>query len=140
MSTHEVENVPPPLPDVNRFTTDALLMTAGFEPGEAQQLDQLGAQAGTAQAADWGRLANSYPPELRTHDRFGRRIDEVEFHPAWHELLRVAVGHGLHATPWTRGRHVCAGHRVLPVVASRGRSRLPDLDDLLGATRPPACA
>ena len=106
MSTHEVENVPPPLPDVNRFTTDALLMTAGFEPGEAQQLDQLGAQAGTAQAAEWGRLANSYPPELRTHDRFGHRIDEVEFHPAWHELLRVAVGHGLHATPWTRGRHV----------------------------------
>ena len=106
MPTHEVENVPPPLPEVNRFTTDALLMTAGFEPGEAEQLDRLGALAGTAQAAEWGRLANSYPPELRTHDRFGHRIDEVEFHPAWHELLRVAVGHGLHATPWTRGRHV----------------------------------
>src|SRR5690349_18493888 len=106
MPTHEVENVPPPLAEVNRFTTDAVLMTAGFEPGEIQQLDELGARAGTTEAAEWGRLANSHPPELRTHDRFGHRIDEVEFHPAWHELLRVAVGHGLHATPWTCGRHV----------------------------------
>src|SRR6478735_4167870 len=106
MPTHEVENVPPPMAEVNRFTTDAVLMTAGFEPSEAEQLDRLGVLAGTAQAAEWGRLANSYPPELRTHDRFGHRIDEVEFHPAWHELLRVAVGHGLHATPWTCGRHV----------------------------------
>jgi putative acyl-CoA dehydrogenase len=106
MPTHEVENVPPPLAEVNRFTTDAVLMTAGFEPSAAEQLDRLGELAGTAQAAEWGRLANSYPPELRTHDRFGHRIDEVKFHPAWHELLRVAVGHGLHATPWTCGRHV----------------------------------
>jgi len=106
MPTHEVENVPPPLAEVNRFTTDAVLMTAGFEPSEAEQLDRLGELAGTTQAAEWGRLANSHPPELRTHDRFGHRIDEVEFHPAWHELLRVAVGHGLHATPWTCGRHV----------------------------------
>jgi putative acyl-CoA dehydrogenase len=106
MPTHDVENVAPPLAEVNRFTTDAVLMTAGFEPSEAEQLDRLGDLAGTAQAAEWGRLANSYPPELRTHDRFGHRIDEVEFHPAWHELLRVAVGQGLHATPWTCGRHV----------------------------------
>ena len=106
MPTHEVENVPPPLAEVNRFATDAVLMTAGFEPSEAERLEELGALAGTAQAAEWGRLANSYPPELRTHDRFGHRIDEVGFHPAWHELLRVAVGHGLHATPWTGGRHI----------------------------------
>ena len=44
--------------------------------------------------------ANTHPPVLRTHDRYGNRVDEVEFHPAWHELLQVAVGEGLHAAPW----------------------------------------
>src|SRR4029434_3048800 len=48
----------------------------------------------------WGRLANTNPPILRTHDRFGHRIDEVEFHPVWHELLRLAVHHELHGLPW----------------------------------------
>jgi putative acyl-CoA dehydrogenase len=109
MPTHEVENVALPRPDVNLFTTDALLMAACFTPDEAERLDRLGALAGTAPAAEWGRLANTYPPVLRTHDRFGHRIDEVEFHPAWHELMRVAVEHGLHATPWNHGRHVARG-------------------------------
>src|SRR5205085_70686 len=53
---------------------------------------------------DWGFQANADPPRLRTHDRFGERIDEVEFHPAWHELMKVAVGHGLHAIPWREPR------------------------------------
>src|SRR5262249_23728217 len=48
----------------------------------------------------WGRQANQYPPVLRSHDRYGHRIDEVEFHPAWHELMRTAVQHELHALPW----------------------------------------
>src|SRR5438874_1108351 len=60
--------------------------------------------AGTQQAIDWGFQANANPPLLRTHDRFGERIDEVEFHPAWHELMKVAVGHGLHALPWREPR------------------------------------
>ena len=53
---------------------------------------ELGAFAGSAQALRWGAEANENPPVLRTHDRFGHRIDEVEFHPAWHELMGVAVG------------------------------------------------
>jgi putative acyl-CoA dehydrogenase len=106
MPTHEVENMPPPWPEVNRFTTDPLLMSAGIDSDQAARLARLGALAGTAQVAEWGRLANCYPPVLRTHDRFGRRIDEVEFHPAWHELMRVAVAHGLHAAPGNHGRHV----------------------------------
>jgi putative acyl-CoA dehydrogenase len=63
----------------------------------------------TGEPLEWGRLANEHPPQLRTHDRFGARIDEVEFHPAWHELMRLSVGHGLHALSWTdrrEGAHV----------------------------------
>ena len=78
---------------------------AGREP----EVRELGRLAGTEQAQEWGRLANEHPPVLRTHDRYGHRIDEVEFHPAWHELMTVAVTHGLHAAPWadTRpGAHV----------------------------------
>ncbi|HET9097780.1 MAG TPA: acyl-CoA dehydrogenase family protein [Candidatus Baltobacteraceae bacterium] len=63
-------------------------------------LTQLGAHAGSEEAQEWGRLANEYPPKLRTHDRFGHRIDEVEFHPAYHQLMRVATRNGLHAAPW----------------------------------------
>src|SRR5207249_2036012 len=65
---------------------------------------ELGRLAGTEEAIDWGFQANANPPRLRTHDRFGERIDEVEFHPARHELMKVAVGHGLHALPWREPR------------------------------------
>jgi putative acyl-CoA dehydrogenase len=53
---------------------------------------------------EWGRLANENPPKLRTHDRFGERIDEVEFHPAWHELMRLSLAHGTHSLSWTAER------------------------------------
>jgi putative acyl-CoA dehydrogenase len=53
---------------------------------------------------EWGRLANEHPPQIRTHDRFGNRIDEVEFHPAWHQLLGLGVAHALHASPWREPR------------------------------------
>ena len=53
----------------------------------------------TGEPLEWGRLANEHPPQLRTHDRFGERIDEVEFHPAWHELMRLSRAHGTHAEP-----------------------------------------
>ncbi len=68
----------------------------------------MGRLAGTEEAIRWGFQANDNPPRLRTHDRFGSRIDEVEFHPAWHELMKVAIGHGLHSLPWReprRGAH-----------------------------------
>ena len=70
---------------------------AGWAEAEVREI---GRRAGTAQAQDWGRLANENPPVLRTHDRFGHRVDEVEFHPAWHELMNVAIGAGMHAAPW----------------------------------------
>jgi putative acyl-CoA dehydrogenase len=106
MTTHEVANQPPPLAGYDASDDPALLDAlhregAGWaEPG----LRELGRLAGSERAQENGRLANEYPPKLRTHDRYGYRVDEVEFHPAWHDLMTVAVGRGLHATPWQDGR------------------------------------
>jgi putative acyl-CoA dehydrogenase len=100
-------NQPPPLVDYNLFEADAPLRESLEREGGSWAHDlvhELGAIAGTQQAIDWGFQANANPPQLRTHDRFGERIDEVEFHPAWHELMKVAVGHGLHALPWREPR------------------------------------
>src|SRR5258708_15067884 len=63
-----------------------------------------GGGPGTQQAIDGGSQPTASPPVLHTHDRFGNRIDEVEFHPAWHELMKVAIRHGLHALPWREPR------------------------------------
>ncbi|GAA3797954.1 acyl-CoA dehydrogenase family protein [Sphaerisporangium flaviroseum] len=104
--THDVFNQVPPLTghDVSADPT----LVEGLARQDADwalgELRTLGTLAGSAKAQEWGRLANDHPPVLRTHDRYGNRIDEVEFHPAWHELMTVAVGHGLHATAWTSPR------------------------------------
>ncbi len=103
MATHEVFNQPPPLVGYNLFATDRALVEAlrredaGW--GEAE-LTALGARLGTEEVLEWGALANRHPPVLHAFDRFGRRRDEVEFHPAWHALLGLAVGRGLHSGPW----------------------------------------
>src|SRR5437868_13088402 len=84
-------NQPPPLVDYNLFESDAPLRESLEREGAAwaqELVSDLGSLAGTQQAIDWGFQANANPPQLRTHDRFGNRIDEVEFHPAWHELMR----------------------------------------------------
>ena len=100
-------NQPPPLVDYNLFEADAPLREAFEREGASwaqETVHELGRLAGTQEAIDWGFQANAHPPELRTHDRFGNRIDEVEFHPAWHRLMEVAIGHGLHALPWREPR------------------------------------
>jgi putative acyl-CoA dehydrogenase len=105
--THAVENQPPPLVNYNLFEADAALREALEREGGAWAHDlvhELGRLAGTEEAIEWGFQANSNPPQLHTHDRFGNRIDEVEFHPAWHRLMEVAIGHGLHAMPWREPR------------------------------------
>ena len=107
MSTHQVANQPPPLINYNVFDADLPLREALEREGGAWAHDlvhELGRLAGTEEAIEWGFQANSNPPQLRTHDRFGNRIDEVEFHPAWHRLMEVAIGHGLHALPWREPR------------------------------------
>src|SRR5487761_823016 len=100
-------NQPPPLVNYNRFDADAPLREAleREQAGWAHEwVRELGQLAGSEEAITWGFQANTNPPLLRTHDRFGHRIDEVEFHPAWHRLMEVAVGHGLHALPWREPR------------------------------------
>ena len=101
-ATHEVTNQPPPLVDYD-VSADAALREGLSREGASwysQELQELGRRAGTAEAQRWGVEANDNEPELRTHDRYGNRIDEVEFHPAWHSLMTVAVGAGLAGAPW----------------------------------------
>lgn len=106
MTTHEVVNQVPPM--VGHDTADDPALCDGVTREGAgwalPGLHELGRLAGAEEAAEHGRLANEHPPVLRTHDRYGHRIDEVEFHPSWHELMRTAVGHGLHAAPWADDR------------------------------------
>lgn len=103
VDTHEVLNQPPPLA-YNVFASDTALheaVTAFGGDGRDPDLHALGDLAGSMPAAQWGEQANTHLPVLRTHDRYGHRIDEVEFHPSWHHLMDAAVRHGLHAAPWT---------------------------------------
>ncbi|MFE6891114.1 acyl-CoA dehydrogenase family protein [Streptomyces sp. NPDC057694] len=112
-STHTVGNQPPPLTGHDVFTTDRPLSEGVARHLAPELLDEaraeltlLGRTAGSAQTQEWGRLANENPPVLRTHDRYGHRIDEVEFHPSWHRLLGKGVSAGL-TSAWTRpGGHL----------------------------------
>jgi len=109
--THEVRNQVPPLTGHDVAADPAMLEAVDREGADWARdgLHELGLLAGGADTAEAARLANEHPPVLRTHDRYGHRIDEVEFHPAWHTLMDTAVGHGLHAAPWADpqpGAHV----------------------------------
>jgi len=104
-STHEVTNQPPPLVDHDVYGGDlALVETVRRLGAETPTLHELGRLAGSAEAQRWGTEANAHPPVLRTHDRYGHRVDEVEYDPAYHELMKAAIGHGLHAAPWADDR------------------------------------
>jgi putative acyl-CoA dehydrogenase len=105
-ATHEVRNQAPPLAGHDVAADPALLEAVEREGAgwAAAELHELGLLAGRPATAEQARLANEHPPVLRTHDRYGNRIDEVEFHPAWHALMDTAVGHGLHAAPWADPR------------------------------------
>jgi putative acyl-CoA dehydrogenase len=111
VSTHEVVNQPPPLVD-HDIAADAALLEGVAREGAgwaADDLHRLGKLGGTAEAQRWADEANRYEPRLLTHDRYGHRVDEVEFHPSWHRLMDVAVGEGLAGTPWAdprTGAHV----------------------------------
>jgi putative acyl-CoA dehydrogenase len=105
-STHQVHNQVPPLAGYD-VADDPVLLAAADREGAGwalASLHELGRLAGSAATAEQARLANEHPPVLRSHDRWGNRIDEVEFHPAWHELMTTAIGHGLHAAPWADQR------------------------------------
>jgi putative acyl-CoA dehydrogenase len=104
-------NQPPPLAGYDLFSDNRPLVEALRREGAADAEERcatFGRLCG-GEPLELGRLANEHPPVLRTHDRFGERIDEVEFHPAWHALLGLGVEHGLHSLPWrepAQGAHV----------------------------------
>jgi putative acyl-CoA dehydrogenase len=112
---HEVVNQPPPLVDYNVFESDRPLVEAVAREGAGwarERIAAVGEYAGSEGAQELGRLANENGPKLRTHDRYGNRVDVPEFHPAWHELIGVAVANELHCSPWKDprpGAHVARG-------------------------------
>ncbi len=115
--THEVVNQPYELTDYNLYDSDAALKEAVAREGAGWASNALGAFGGRAGSADYlelGTLANRNPPELDTHDRYGRRVDLVRFHPAYHALMKSAIEEGLHSSPWTEpreGAHVARAAR-----------------------------
>lgn len=104
ITTHEVFNQPEPLVNYNLFDGNQPLRAAlkfNAPKLNTAALSELGATLGSEAMQTHARLANTHQPELRSHDRFGRRIDQVEFHPSYHALMGAAVGAGLHGTPFS---------------------------------------
>lgn len=110
LETHDVTNQPPPFEGLNLFASDAVLedtvvLAGGGE--HAERLTAFGAAAGSAEIAEGAAAANRNVPQLKTFDRFGERIDEVEFHPAYHELMAFGLDNGVAAAAWSGAK---AGH------------------------------
>ncbi|HZH26787.1 MAG TPA: isovaleryl-CoA dehydrogenase [Azospirillaceae bacterium] len=129
--THDVLNQPPPLVDHDLFATDRALSDAVRREGAgwaAEDLSAFGHLLGRAETLELGELANRNPPALRTHDRYGHRRDEVEFHPAWHRVMEIGVGQGLHAAPWSDpqpGAHVARAAGVVMFVQMEAGAQCP---------------
>jgi putative acyl-CoA dehydrogenase len=104
--THVVTNQVPSMENVNPASSPVLVEALIREGGQwgLDEVTELGAIAGSRQAIRWGELADRNQPILHTHDRYGHRVDEVEYDPAYHELMRTAIKHGLHAAPWADER------------------------------------
>ncbi|WP_280217708.1 acyl-CoA dehydrogenase family protein [Nocardia neocaledoniensis] len=106
MATHEVTNQVPPLVDYDPADYPVVL-EALHRADAGHALDELhgvGRLAGSARAQEWGDLAEAHPPVLKTHDRYGHRVDEVVYDPSYHQLMTKAIGFGLHAAPWADDR------------------------------------
>jgi putative acyl-CoA dehydrogenase len=111
MYTHDVTNQSIPLTGYDAAADPALLEALDREGAgwAVDHVHEVGRLAGSEEHQENGRLANENPPKLHTHDRFGHRIDEIEFHPAYHDLMSTAVAHGLHGAAWgdqREGAHV----------------------------------
>ncbi len=104
LETHDVANQPPPFEEVNLFETDAALKGAVAHNGggdHAAHLSAFGARCGSAETIEWARQANANPPKLKSFDRYGHRLDEVEFHPAYHQLMELGLSNGVSSAAWT---------------------------------------
>ncbi len=137
-TTHEVSNQAPPLEDYNLFLRNRPLQDAVRRHGAAHAtawLTERGAELGSTAMISLGVQANRNPPTPKLFDRAGRRCDEVEFHPAYHELMAYLKRHGVSAGPWAdpvAGAHVQRAALFADVCRDRGRHALPDDDDLCG--------
>lgn len=126
LETHEVTNAPPPFASRNLYEEDrALREAARLHGGDwvDAPLSALGAAAGSSEVLQWGEDANRYPPELDAFDRFGRRIDEVKFNPAYHRLMALAMEHRIHSIGWLEqraGSHVA--HSAMMAVFSQAEA------------------
>ena len=125
--THQPINLGRELADYSMYLQDRALVEAVHREGAAwadAALRDFGALTGSTRYLELGVQANQHPPELDTHDRFGRRVDQVRFHPAYHELMQTAIQHGLHASPWTDprpGAHVArAAHFYMQTQVEAG--------------------
>src|ERR1035437_10426696 len=115
--THEVFNQALPFEGIDLYSSNVALVEAVQGEGAAWvdgRARELGAVAGSAEAIELSRLANENVPVLRTHDRFGNRIDEVDYHPAYHRFMTTSISHGLHCMP---------GRRSVPARTRRARRR-----------------
>jgi putative acyl-CoA dehydrogenase len=104
LQTHDVTNQPPVFENTNLYAGDAALQAAMAQAGgaeHAQRLHAFGAACGASETADWAMQANRNPPQLKSFDRYGARIDEVEFHPAYHRLMAMGIGAGISTAPWS---------------------------------------
>ncbi|KKC03807.1 acyl-CoA dehydrogenase family protein [Mycobacterium nebraskense] len=104
--THVVTNQVPPLENYNPATSAVLVEALIREGGEwgLEEVNEVGAIAGGHEAQRWGELADRNRPILHTHDKNGHRVDEVEYDPAYHQLMRTAIATGIHAAPWADDR------------------------------------
>lgn len=105
--THEVFNQPPPRSGVNEYTSNPALVEAVERYGggwATDHLTEVGALVGSESFQLDAELANQHPPELRAHDRYGNRIDEVDFHPSYHRIFGAAIEHGAHTSAWADPR------------------------------------
>jgi len=112
LETHEVTNQPPPFENIDLFHSDIAFKDAVARAGAAEhcaRLSDFGRRAGSAEVAEWAMQANRNPPQLKSFDRYGRRLDEVDFHPAYHELMAMGIGAGYASVAWSGAK---AGHTL----------------------------
>jgi putative acyl-CoA dehydrogenase len=125
------KNQPPPLQDYNIYRADRALQEAVAREGASwahDDLSEFGRLLGRAETIEWGALANRNPPILRSYDRYGDALDAIEFHPAWHEMMALGVGAGVHAAPWAEpraGAHVARAAKVMLLVQAEAGVQCP---------------
>jgi putative acyl-CoA dehydrogenase len=123
--THEVFNQAPLFEGIDLYSSNVALVEAVQREGAGWVTDEareVGAFAGSAEAIELGRLANENVPVLRTHDRFGNRIDQVDYHPAYHRFMATSISHGLHSIPWEErpGAHAARAAMFMTMSQAEG--------------------